>query len=264
MPGCPVLRAARVRSTEIKDFQMKFADTRYNRQEMMPQLGSEGQELLNKSRIAVIGAGGVKSPMLYYLTAGGLGTLRIIDFDRVELSNLNRQILFTADDVGKNKAETAKRRLERLNDEVTIEAIPERVDVGNINRLLEGFDIIIEGGESTAGRVLVNDYCLRAGVPMVHASAQYNYGYVLTVLPHQTACFVCAFPDLPEGHGGSVPVLGIATGIAGCIGAGEVIKLVTGVGKPLANGYLAFSAFQGSFDFIPVERQRNCPSCGSE
>ncbi|MFC0865218.1 ThiF family adenylyltransferase [Sphaerimonospora cavernae] len=242
---------------------MDFVDTRYNRQELMPQLGSEAQRRLSKARVVSIGAGGVKSPMLYYLAAAGIGNLRIIDFDRVELSNLNRQILFTTDDIGRNKAEAARDRLRLLNDEIDIESIAERVDETNIGDLLQGFDVVVEGGDSLAGRQLVNDYCVRANVPMVHVSAQYGYGYVLTCLPGRTACFLCAFPDLPKGHGGSVPVWGVATGIAGCLGAGEVIKLTAEVGRPVTNGYLTFSVFPGSFDFIPVERRPTCPSCGT-
>jgi adenylyltransferase/sulfurtransferase len=229
----------------------------------MPQLGPEAQQRLRAARVAVIGAGGVKSPLLYYVAASGIGTLRIIDFDRVELSNLNRQILFTVDDIGRNKAESARDRLSRLNDEITIEAVPERVDESSIDGLLNGFDIVVEGGDSLAGRLLVNDYCTRVGPPMVHASAQYGYGYVLTYLPGKTSCFLCAFPDLPEGHGGSVPVWGVATGIAGSLGAGEVVKLAADAGNPITGGYLAFSAFQGKFDFIPVERKTACPSCGT-
>jgi molybdopterin/thiamine biosynthesis adenylyltransferase len=240
-----------------------FADTRYNRQELMPQLGPEAQQRLGQARVVSIGAGGVKSPLLYYVAAAGIGTLRIIDFDRVELSNLNRQILFTVEDIGRNKAETARDRLRLLNDEISVEAVSERVDEANIHDLLKGFDIVVEGGDSLTGRLLVNDYCARIGTPMVHASAQYGYGYILTYLPGRSACFRCAFPDLPNGHGGSVPVWGVATGIAGCLGAGEVVKLASGVGNTVVNGYLSFSAFQGKFDFIPVERQRDCLSCGT-
>lgn len=242
---------------------MEFADTRYNRQELMPQVGPQGQKKLRDARVVCIGAGGVKSPMLYYLAAAGVGTLRVVDFDHVELSNLNRQILYGLDDIGRNKAMAARDRLTGLNDSIIIEAIEARVDTDNIERLTDGFDVVIEGGDSLAGRLLVNEHCLREGHPMVHASAQYNYGYVLTVLPGRTSCLLCAFPDLPEGHGGSVPVIGVATGIAGCLGAAEVIKLITGVGKPIADGYLAFSGFQGAFDFIPAPRKPGCPACGT-
>jgi adenylyltransferase/sulfurtransferase len=225
---------------------MDFVDTRYNRQELMPQLGPAAQQRLAQARVVSIGAGGVKSPVLYYLTAAGLGHLTIIDFDRVKLSNLNRQILYTEADIGRNKAEAARDRLHQLNSEITIDAIDARVNEDNIDDLLGGYEIVIEGGGSLTGRLLCNDYCIRTRTPMVHASAQYGYGYVLTTLPGHTACFPCAFPDLPTGHGGSVPVFGVATGIAGSIGAGEVIKLVTGSGEPITNDYLTFSVFSGA------------------
>jgi len=242
---------------------MDFANTRYNRQELMPQLGPQAQQRLARARVVIIGAGGVKSPMLLYLAAAGVGHLTILDFDRVELSNLNRQILYTEADIGRNKAEAASERLRQINSEITVEAIDIRVDEVNIDDLLRGHEIVVEGGESLAGRLLCNDYCIRTGKPMVHASAQYGYGYVITMLPGETACFLCAFPDLPEGHGGSVPVFGVPTGIAGSLGAGEVIKLITKSGQPVANGYLAFSVFSGRCDFIPAPRDPACAACGS-
>lgn len=241
---------------------MRFVDSRYNRQELMPQIGSQGQRRLRATSVVSIGAGGVKSSLLYYLVAAGVGRIRIIDFDRVELSNLNRQILFTTEDIGRNKAECAKRRLGLLNEEVAIEALPQRVDEGNIDALLAGFDVVVEGGDSLAGRLLVNRYCVKTKMPMVHASAQYNYGYVLTVLPGRTACFECVFPDLPAGHGGSVPVVGVATGVAGVLGANEVIKLATGAGSPVTDGVLAFTGFQSDFRFVPSPRREECASCG--
>lgn len=241
-----------------------LADTRYNRQLLMPQLGSTAQDALGAARVVSIGAGGVKSSLLYHLAAAGVGVLRVIDFDRVELSNLNRQILYTETDLGANKAEVAARRLRQLNSDITVEPIDARVDETSIAALLDGYDVVIEGGDSLAGRLLCNDHCIRSGQPMVHASAQYGYGDVLTVLPGRTACFRCAFPDLPPGHGGSVPVLGVATGIAGCLGAAEVIKLVTGSGAPVVDGYLMFSVFQSRFDLIAAERDPNCPSCGDQ
>lgn len=240
-----------------------FADTRYNRQELIPQIGQKGQLALTKARVAVVGAGGVKSPLLYYLAAAGVGALRIIDHDNVELSNLNRQILFSQGDIGKNKAVVAKSRLMALNPDIEIEAIGDRVSSETIDDYLTGFDVIVEGGDSPAGRLMINSFCISKGIPMVHASAQYNYGYVFTVLPGTTACFRCIFPDLPSSHGGSVPVLGIATGLAGTLGAGEVIKLVTGVGHPIVDGMLMFSGFQSDFHFVSEARRLDCPACGN-
>lgn len=239
-----------------------FEDTRYNRQELMPQIGLSGQQKLAASSVVVIGAGGVKSPLLYYLAAMGVGRLRIIDFDRVELSNLNRQILFTMPDIGASKAVAASERLAALNPDIAIEAITEKVSPDNIDRLLAGYDVVVEGGDSPEGRLLVNDFCIRNGVPMVHPSAQYNYGYVLTVLPGRTACFECVFPDLPPGRGGSVPVVGIATGLAGVLGAGETLKLLLGHGQLHVDGFLTFSGFQGDFQFVAALRRPDCASCG--
>jgi molybdopterin/thiamine biosynthesis adenylyltransferase len=239
-----------------------FEDTRYNRQELMPQIGVRGQQKLGESSVVVIGAGGVKSPLLYYLAAMGVGRLRVIDFDRVELSNLNRQILFTTADIGASKAVAASERLAALNPEIAIEAIAEKVSPENIDRLLAGYDVVVEGGDSPEGRRLVNDHCIRNGVPMVHPSAQYNYGYVLTVLPGRTACLECVFPDLPPGRGGSVPVVGIAAGLAGVLGAGETLKLLLGHGQPYVDGFLTFSGFQGDFQFVAVPRRPDCASCG--
>ena len=242
---------------------MDFVNTRYNRQELMPQLGPAAQYYLRRARVVSIGAGGVKSPMLYYLAAAGVGHLTIIDFDRVELSNLNRLILYTEADIGRNKTEAARERLHQFNSEITIDAIDARIDADNIDDLLGGYEIVIEGGDALAGRLLCNNYCIRSRTPMVHASAQYGYGYVLTTLPGTTACFRCAFPDLPTGHGGSVPVFGVATGIAGSLGAGEVIKLITGSGEPVTDGYLTFSVFSGRHEFIPAPRDPACPACGN-
>lgn len=192
----------------------------------------------------------------------GIGRLRVLDHDDVELSNLNRQILYRTRDIGRPKALAAQDALQALNPDIRIEGVTERVDRDNIEELLDGFDVVVEGGDSPEGRLLVNDHCLATGTPMVHPSAQYNYGYVLTVLPGTSACFHCVFPDLPPGRGGSVPVIGIATGIAGTLGAGEVLKLVTGHGRPFVDGFLTFSAFQGDFQFIPAPRRPDCSHCG--
>lgn len=243
---------------------MHFADTRYNRQELMPQVGVSGQSRLSESKVMVIGAGGVKSSLLLYLASAGVGTIRVVDDDRVELSNLNRQILFDTNDIGLSKAEAAGRRLSALNPEVSIDALVERVDQANISDLCSGFDVVVEGGDSLAGRLLINQHCLRSHQPMVHASAQYGYGYVLTVMPHETACFECVFPDLPRSHGGSVPVIGIATGLAGVLGASEVMKICLGTGALSTNGLTTFSIFQNEFTFVPSVRRDNCKACGDD
>jgi adenylyltransferase/sulfurtransferase len=240
---------------------MLFEDTRYNRQELMTQIGLAGQARLAAGFVVAVGAGGVKSSLLYQLTAVGVGRLRIIDFDDVELSNLNRQILFDVDDIGSNKAAAAARRLRRLNPDIDIEVVQDRLDDSNIAELCEGCDVLVEGGDSVEARLRVNNHALATGVPMVHASAQHGYGYVLTVLPGRTACFCCVFPDLPQGHGGSVPVFGVSTGLAGSLGAAEVVKLLLRTGRLTTDGILTFSVFQNEFLFVPSPRRADCPAC---
>lgn len=236
-----------------------MSDTRYSRQEAMPQIGPSGQRKLAAARVVSIGAGGVKSPLLYYLSAAGVGRLRIIDFDTVEVSNLNRQILFDTDDIGRNKAHAAAARLRKLNPDIVVESCDQRVDTANIADLLNGYDVVFEGGDSVEGRYLVSDHCTRTGAPMIHVSAHYGYGHLFTYLPSRTACIRCVFPDLPSTHGGPVPVLGCATGVAGSLGAMEAIKLIVGHGRLVTDGYLMFSGFPAEFRLVPAPPDPACP-----
>lgn len=173
-----------------------FENARYNRQEQMPEWGLERQKLLADARVIVVGAGGVKSTLLMALVAGGIGHIRLIEFDQVELSNLNRQILYRTSDIGCSKGKASLRTLMDLNPEIEIELVEEKVTEDNISQLFNGFDFIVEGGDSPAGRNLVNSHCLSIGKPFVHASAQFSYGYVFSVVPaDQTACFACFFSN---------------------------------------------------------------------
>ncbi len=197
-----------------------FENTRYNRQIQMPEWGEEGQRALKRARVVVVGAGGVKSTLLLCLTAAGVGTIRVIDFDKVELSNLNRQILYRASDLGTPKVAACRATLADLNGEIEIEAVQEKVTETNIESLCNNFDFIVEGGNSPWGRNLVNEYCLATRKPFTHVSAQFNYGYVFSVVPSQrTACFACFFPEdhTRREHTGPVPVSVLSTSIAGSL-----------------------------------------------
>ena len=244
-----------------------FEDTRYNRQEQMPEWGINRQQALANAKVVAIGAGGVKSTLLMSLAAAGVGNLRVIEFDKVELSNLNRQILYTTQDIGRGKAEACKEKLSRLNTDIAIEAIEEKVTSNNIEMLCRDFDFVVEGGESPAGRNLVNEYCLEAGKPFTHASAQFNYGYVFSVVPKlKTACFACFFPEdhSRAEHTGPVPVSVLATSVAGSLGAAEVIKWFTGHQQSmLVNRRVCFSSLllSGEFTFETQKRRRSCPVC---
>lgn len=241
-----------------------FKNSRYNRQEQMPEWGPERQKSLQEARVVVIGAGGVKSTLLMSLVAAGIGRIRIVEFDRVELSNLNRQILYRTSDIGKAKVEASASMLSDLNPEISIEPINDKVTEENISRLCEGFDFVVEGGESPAGRNLVNEYCLSSGKPFVHASAQFGYGYVFSVVPAlKTACFACFFPTdhTRKEHTGPVPVNVLATSVAGTLGAAEVLKWFMGYRESmLFNKRLCFSSLLMSGEFV-LELQKRIPDC---
>lgn len=245
----------------------KFNDTRYNRQEQMPEWGVKRQKMLEAATVAVIGAGGVKSTLLMNLVAAGIGKLRIIEFDKVELSNLNRQILYRTRDIGKFKSDACCATLSDLNPDVDIEVVQKKIARNNIDRLCGDFDFIVEGGDSPSGRNLVNEYCLSSVKPYTHASAQFNYGYVFSVLPDiKTACFACFFPmdHSRVEHTGAVPVSALSTSVAGSLGAAEVLKWFMGYRKSMYyNKRLCFSSLLLSGEFV-VEKQKrrvNCPVC---
>lgn len=246
-----------------------FKDTRYNRQEEMPEWGPKRQKLLKKARVAVIGAGGVKSSLLMSLAAGGIGNLRIIEFDKLELSNLNRQILYRSSGIGKSKGILAAKTLRDLNPDINIELVQEKVQKDNINDLLNKWDFIVEGGDSPAGRNLVNKYCLSTKKPFTHASAQFSYGYVFSVIPDKkTACFACFFPTdhTREIHTGPVPVNVLPTSIAGTLGASEVFKWFMGYkDRMFTNKRLCFSSLILSTEFIyeVQHRRKDCPVCSN-
>lgn len=244
-----------------------FENTRYNRQINMPEWGADKQEQLKNARVAVIGAGGVKTTLLTALVASGIGHLRIIEFDEVELSNLNRQTLYSTKDVGKPKGLVATNNLMALNPDTQIEWVNERINENNIDELLEGCEFIVEGGDSPHGRNLVNEYCLSAGKPYVHASAQYNYGYCFSVVPtKKTACFACFFPTdyTRKESTGPVPVSVLSAQIAGSLGAVEVLKWFLGYKNNMTvNKRLCFSSLllSENFKYLKQNRRKNCPVC---
>ena len=233
----------------------------------MPEWTTERQRMLSDAKVVVIGAGGVKSTLLMSLVAAGIGRLRIIEFDKVELSNLNRQLLYGTRDIGKAKAVACKTTLNELNPEVNIEIIQEKATQDNITDLCNGFEFVVEGGDSPAGRNVVNEYCLSSTKPFTHASAQFNYGYVFSVIPTmETACFACFFPNdySRKEHTGPVPVCVLSTSVAGSLGAAEVLKWFMGYRKSMFfNKRLCFSSLllSGEFTVEKQKRRLHCPVC---
>ncbi len=220
---------------------MSFFNSRYHRQIILPEIGTSGQDKLTASKVLIIGAGGLGCPVLQYLTAAGVGTIGIIDFDVVEISNLHRQVLYGESAVGKNKAQAAKTRLTDLNPTIAIHAYPEKLTTKNALSLFSAYDIIVDGTDNFSTRYLVNDACVITCKPLVYA-AIFKYQGQVSVFNYQNGpTYRCLFPEPPKA--GSVPscaeigVLGVLPGIIGSMQANEVLKIILGLGTVL-NGTL--------------------------
>jgi molybdopterin/thiamine biosynthesis adenylyltransferase/rhodanese-related sulfurtransferase len=256
---------------------------RYSRQMLLPEVGVEGQARLKGASILVVGAGGLGSPAALYLAAAGIGHLGLVDFDRVEISNLHRQVLYADHDIGQSKLDTAKKQLQAHNPHIEIELHKERLGVSNVRGIFSLYDMVLDGTDTFSTRYLVNDACVLMAIPNIHGSVYRFEGQVsvfsLTGAEQATArdsgspcpvldgpCYRCLYPK-PPGPG-SVPncaeggVLGILPGIIGLIQATEAIKLVLRKGDYLAGRLLVFDALRMQFRELKIKRDPGCPVCG--
>lgn len=239
---------------------------RYHRHLILENLGGAGQEKLSQAKILVIGAGGLGSSALLYLAASGIGTIGIADPDTVDISNLQRQILYTTANIGEKKAHAAEKRIQSLNPDIIIRCHECLIDETNIDRIISSYDFILDGTDNFKSKFLINDACVAMGKPFVHAGVQAYEGQVMTVIPGESACYRCIFKspppcdlDGPEELG----VLGPLPGILGAIQATEAIKFLLGKGDLLTNRLFVFDAFQMISRTIPVKRQEKCLACQS-
>lgn len=239
---------------------------RYSRHIILPDVGGKGQKQLLKARVLLIGAGGLGSPTAMYLAAAGVGTLGIVDFDRVDLSNLQRQLLHRTADVGRPKLDSAADTLNALNPEVKVVKHPVVLDSTNVMELIAQYDIIVNGTDNFPTRYLVNDACVFAGKPLVDGSIFMFEGQATVFDARRGPCYRCLFPSPPPP--GEVPscqeagVLGVLPGIIGSIQAIETIKLILGKGDSLVGRLLLFDALAMEFRELKVEKDPNCPVCG--
>jgi adenylyltransferase/sulfurtransferase len=233
---------------------------RYDRQIMIPGIGKAGQSKLKKARVVIAGSGGLGSPISLYLTAAGLGTLRIIDNDKVELSNLNRQILHWDKDIGKFKTDSADKKLRDLNKNITVETINTTIDESNVSELLSGFDVIVDAMDNLPTRFLLNRAAVEHRIPFVHGAVSGLEGRAMTVIPGKSACLQCLYHSVPPKA--KFPVLGTTPGIIGCIQATEVIKYITGIGTLLTNRLLMYDGLNMKFTELQVARFKDCECCG--
>jgi len=239
---------------------------RYSRHILIPEVGEEGQFKLLDSKVLLIGAGGLGSPAAYYLAAAGVGTLGIIDADVVDDSNLQRQILHNTERIGQYKAESARQTLTALNPDVKVEVYLERLDETNVQRLVDEYDVVIDGTDNFPTRYLLNDAALIANKPVVHGSVFRFEGQVTVFKPYDGPCYRCLFPEPPPPalapSCSEAGVLGVLPGIIGLLQAVETIKLLLGLGEPLVGRLLTYDALSGEFNELRLFRDPECAACG--
>jgi sulfur-carrier protein adenylyltransferase/sulfurtransferase len=240
---------------------------RYARHVILPGIGGDGQRKLMESSVLVIGAGGLGSPAAMYLAAAGVGTLGLVDFDHVELSNLQRQLLHDTADVGRPKVESARDRLTELNPNVDVVAHRALLSSENAFDVLGGYDVVVDGTDNFPVRYLVNDATQMLGKPLVYGSIYQWEGQATVFLPgRETPCYRCLFPEPPPP--GTVPscaeggVFGVLPGIIGSIQAVEAIKLLLGVGETLAGTLVLYDALRSEFTSVKLRWDPDCPVCG--
>lgn len=240
---------------------------RYSRQIVLKEIGGIGQKKLINSRITLIGLGALGSPVAYYLVAAGIGNLKVIDYDSVELSNLHRQILHFTKDVSRKKTESAIEKLNLLNPDCNIDVISEKITPDNAKEVLRNSDFVIEGSDNFPTKMLVNDTCVNLKIPFTIAGVLRFHGQIMTVVPNEnTACYRCLFGDItdvPTGMSCSqAGVIGLIPGILGCLEANEAIKCILNIGDLISNKIMYVDLLRNSFNFIDIIRDENCIACG--
>jgi len=233
---------------------------RYDRQIMIRGLGEDGQEKLKQARVIIAGSGGLGSPAAIYLAAAGVGTIRIVDHDKVELSNLNRQILHWDKDIGRNKVDSATEKLSQLNQDVKIEPVEDTISEAKVSLLVAGFDVIVDAMDNLPTRYLLNKAAIENNIPFIHGAVYGLEGRAMTIIPGKTACLKCVYRrPIPQEK---FPVIGVTPAVIGCIQATEAIKYIVGIGKLLTNRLLVYDGLDMKFTEYVVKRNPNCEHCG--
>ncbi|MBF0505841.1 MAG: molybdopterin-synthase adenylyltransferase MoeB [Nitrospirae bacterium] len=252
------------RNPEFTEDQLQ----RYSRHILLPEVGATGQKKLLDAKVFVVGAGGLGSPVGYYLAAAGIGTIGIIDNDRVEISNLQRQIAHSTKTLGVLKVESAKATFEALNPDVKVVGIAERLSRDTIRDIIRDYDIVVDCSDNFPTRYLVNDACVMVKKPLVSGAILKFEGQLTTILPGEGHCYRCLFEEMPPPeHAPSCRDLGVIGAIPGVIGslqAVEVIKLVLGKGEVLKNALLIYDALKATFRRVTVPRNKKCAVCGED
>ena len=240
---------------------------RYSRHIILKEVGVKGQKKLLAAKVLIIGAGGLGAPAALYLAAAGVGTIGIVDADEVDLSNLQRQVIHTTPDIGRPKVESAAETMRAMNPDVTVNTYQEFVDSTNIAELIAPYDFVIDGVDNFPTKFLINDACVMAGKPFVHAGIIRFKGQLMTYVPGQGPCYRCVFREMPPKD--AVPtckqagVIGALAGVIGCLEALEAVKYILGVGELLTGRLLTYDALAGEFHTVRLPpASPTCPVCG--
>ena len=240
---------------------------RYARHLSLPEIGAPGQARLKSSRVLLVGAGGLGSPISLYLAAAGVGQLGIVDFDRVDASNLQRQVIFDTTDIGEPKAEACAARLRALNPDIEVQVFDTKLSADNVESLVKSFDVVVDGTDNQATRYLLNDVCYWLKTPLVYGSIYRFEGQASVFNLDQGPCYRCLFPNRPGATLAAdcsvAGVLGVLPAIIGSLQATETIKLLTGIGDPLNGRLLLYNALSQRFDELSYQRRPDCPVCGT-
>lgn len=241
---------------------------RYSRHIILENVGVEGQIDIMESKVLIVGAGGLGSPVALYLAAAGVGTIGLVDLDTVELSNLQRQIIHFTKDLNTPKVLSAAGKIRELNPDITVETYQEYLQADNIRQIIEGYDFLVDGTDNFAAKFLINDACVMENIPFSHGGILRFNGQAMTVIPGQSACVRCVFEKPPPKD--AVPscseagVLGAIAGILGTIQAAEVLKFLTGAGSVLSDTMLSFDALTMTFKKQKLRKNDGCALCGKE
>jgi len=233
--------------------------SRYGRQIMLGEIGEAGQERLKRAKVFIAGAGGLGSPIATYLAVAGVGSIRIVDHDTVELSNLNRQILHWEQDIERKKVESALVKLKNLNSTVHLEALEETITEKNARELVDDYDLIVDAMDNLATRYLLNQVALEKNIPFFHGAVNGFEGRATTIIPGKTACLMCTYRGpIPKEK---FPVIGVTPAVIGCIQATEVLKYLLGIGQLLTNRLLIYDGLNLKFKEFILRKNPNCEHC---
>ncbi len=240
---------------------------RYLRHLMLEDVGEEGQKKLTHAKVLVIGAGGLGSPVCLYLAAAGVGRIGILDYDIVEISNLQRQILHATSDIGKAKITSAQIKMNNINPNIIIDTYFEKLTIDNAMPILQNYDFIVDATDNFASKFLINDACVLLSKPFSHAGVLKYRGQTMTIVPHESACFACAFDEPPAKELNTIfraGLFGVVPGIIGCIQASEAIKYILNIGELLTNTLLTMDIKTMEFRKVPIKQDMQCRVCAKE